>query len=129
MRLDEMDAELLATNSLVLGTIGPDGRPQLVAMWFVVADGRVLMSSVAATQKVRNLERDPGCSMLLFHPETPYYYAEIRGEASLAPDPAYEVADRIGPRYGADFRSYDGPDTERVAISVRPSKILVIDAR
>jgi PPOX class probable F420-dependent enzyme len=44
---------------VILATLQPDGAPLAMPMWFL-PDGRsVCMLSVARTQKVRNLERDP----------------------------------------------------------------------
>ena len=55
----EVDALLRAARTLVLVTNGPDGVPDPVPMWFVVDEGgTVLMRTYAASQKVRNLERD-----------------------------------------------------------------------
>ena len=36
----------------------------------------------------------------IFHPETPNYYVEIRGIASIEPDQQYRFADRLGARWG-----------------------------
>jgi PPOX class probable F420-dependent enzyme len=50
----------LATKEVVvLATVGADGAPLAMAMWFLPDGDGLAMISVADTQKVRNLRRDP----------------------------------------------------------------------
>jgi len=50
----------LATKDvIVLATVGADGAPLAMPMWFLHDPAAVTMISVDATQKVRNLRRDP----------------------------------------------------------------------
>jgi hypothetical protein len=65
-------------------------------MWFVPGDGEVLMWTYAASQKSRNLERDPRASLLV---EVGTAYRELRGmaiqgEVEMIRDP--ELVRRIG---------------------------------
>ncbi len=60
----------------VLGTTGPDGAPHMVNVGFLVEDRRIVLTSFAAAQKVRNLERQPTASFLV---EVPWPYHQIRG--------------------------------------------------
>jgi PPOX class probable F420-dependent enzyme len=90
MTSDEAAAFLAAGRVCVLVTIGPDGAPDPLPMWFVVDDaGRIVMRTYAKSQKVRNLERDPRASALVEEGER---YAELRGvqltgTVRLDPDP------------------------------------------
>lgn len=43
----------------VLATINPDGSPLATPMWFVRDSRSIVMVSIDALQKVRNLRRDP----------------------------------------------------------------------
>ena len=57
---DEADVLLRTARTMVLVSNGPDGVPDPVPMWYLVDDaGAVWMRTYAASQKVRNLERDP----------------------------------------------------------------------
>ncbi len=76
MTAEEVSDFLAAGKTLLLCTIGPDGVPDPIPMWFVVDDGALWMRTYAASQKVRNIERDPRVSVLL---ETGDRYAELRG--------------------------------------------------
>ena len=50
----------LATKEIaVLATVGADGAPLATPMWFLHDASTLTMISVEATQKVRNLRRDP----------------------------------------------------------------------
>ncbi len=49
---------------VVLATIQADGSPLGTAMWFVHDPDALTMISVADTQKVRNLKRDPRVSLV-----------------------------------------------------------------
>lgn len=44
---------------VVLATVQPDGAPLAMPMWFLHDPAALTMISVAGTQKVRNLRRDP----------------------------------------------------------------------
>jgi PPOX class probable F420-dependent enzyme len=52
--------QFLATTSVVvLATVQPDGAPLAMPMWFLHDTATLAMVSVAGTQKIRNLRRDP----------------------------------------------------------------------
>lgn len=73
----EVEAFLREQRICVLVTLGPDGLPDPVPMWYVVEDdGTVLMRTFAKSQKVVNLRRDPRCVALV---EAGERYADLRG--------------------------------------------------
>lgn len=129
MRLDEVDPDILANGTGVLATLDAVGRPQLTVVWFIVRDGHVLVSINAKRQKTRNLQGHREVSFLITHPDTDDYFAEIRGTAELVPDHDYRVADVIGEKYQADFRTFDQPDDGRFIVDITPAKVLVTDVR
>jgi PPOX class probable F420-dependent enzyme len=110
---------------VTLATIGPDGFPQVSAVWYLVDDdGTVALSLNTARQKTKNLQRTPESSLFFVDPTNPYRTVEIRARAEIEPDPDYVFADRIGARYGgADLRQNDRPGESRVAIRFVPVKI------
>lgn len=61
MRFDDPRIQrFLATKEvIVLATVGADGAPLATPMWFLHDDSTLTLISVEATQKVRNLRRDP----------------------------------------------------------------------
>ena len=61
-----MARELLAAPLIAnLATHGRDGGIHLLPMWFLWKAGRVLIPTNGATQKVRNLERDPRATVMI----------------------------------------------------------------
>ncbi|MFM5907592.1 MAG: pyridoxamine 5'-phosphate oxidase family protein [Novosphingobium sp.] len=60
----------------VLGTIGKDGMPHMVTLYYGVdPQGRIVISSFAKAQKVVNCERDPRATITV---ETGQVYHEIK---------------------------------------------------
>jgi PPOX class probable F420-dependent enzyme len=87
------DAELAAfleeRRTVTCATIGPGGRPHLAALWYLPVGGRLDCWTYAASQKARNLERDPRATLLT---EAGTAYQELRGvsmecDAELVRDP------------------------------------------
>jgi PPOX class probable F420-dependent enzyme len=72
----EIRTFLESARTIILTTIGPDGVPDPVAMWFVLRDGEIWMRTYAKSQKVANVRRDPRVAVLV---ETGDRYAELRG--------------------------------------------------
>jgi PPOX class probable F420-dependent enzyme len=73
---EEVSAYLASARTAVLVTIGPDGVPDPVGMWFVMDGEDLVMRTYAKSQKVRNLERDPRVSVLVEDGES---YQTLRG--------------------------------------------------
>ncbi|MGH3673085.1 MAG: PPOX class F420-dependent oxidoreductase [Pseudonocardiaceae bacterium] len=119
--------DLLESPVAVLATVGSDGRPQVSAVWFLAEDGMVRFSLNTARQKVKNLQRNPACTVFILDLANPMRYLEVRGDAEISPDSDYGFADRVGARYGTDLRNMDTPGESRVIVSVRPVKINAVD--
>ena len=73
---DELAALLEAERTLICATIGRDGWPHLMPLWYVVRDDELWSWTYAKSQKVRNLERDPRCTVQI---EAGEAYGELRG--------------------------------------------------
>ena len=121
----ETHRDLLAARPAVtLATIGPDGFPQVTAMWFLVEDDDTVKASLnTARQKVRNLRRHPEATLFFTDPGNPYRTLEIRAMAEVAPDPDYAFADRVGAKYGVDLRERDRSGESRVVVTFSPVRV------
>ena len=64
------------SRTVTCATIARDGRPHLMPLWYVVRDAQLWSWTYAKSQKVRNLERDPRCTLQV---EAGTDYAELRG--------------------------------------------------
>ena len=73
---EEVDDLLAASRTVTCATIGRNGWPHLMPLWYVPRDGTVWAWTYAKSQKVRNLERDPRCTLQI---ETGEEYGELRG--------------------------------------------------
>ena len=83
-------AYLASRHNCALASNGQDGYPHVVAMWYTVKDGAIMMTSYARAQKIVNLRRDPRATVLV---ESGATYKElsgvmVRGRVELAEGPA-----------------------------------------
>jgi PPOX class probable F420-dependent enzyme len=119
--------DLLDGQFATLGTVGPDGRPQLSEVWFLADGDEVSISLNTSRQKTKNLAANPAASVFLLDLATPYRYLEIRGDAEITPDDDYAFADRVGAKYHADLRVHDQPGQARVKVTIHPSRVNAVD--
>lgn len=116
-----------ATNLAVLATVNADGSPQTSVVWVGRDGDDVLISTADGRRKVRNVRRDPRVSLSVYDPADPEAYAEIRGAASLHPDPGRAFAIRLGEKYdgpggGAQFASLP-PEVVRLVLRITPKHV------
>jgi PPOX class probable F420-dependent enzyme len=124
--IPETHKDLLNAGVGILATNGPDGRPQVTALWFLYdeADGLVKISLNTERYKVKNLERDPHCSFFVLDVANPGRTLELRGDAEITPDPDFAFADRIGAKYGGvNLRNIGAPGHKRVVVTIHPVKV------
>src|SRR3954471_18213388 len=76
MAADEVAAFLGEQRVVTCATLGRDGWPHLMPLWFVVRDGECWTWTYAKSQKIRNLERDARCTLQV---EAGEAYNELRG--------------------------------------------------
>lgn len=70
-------ARFLAGERIVTcATMGPNGRPHLMPLWYVIDKGLITAWTFAKSQKVRNLERRPQATLQVEAGET---YDQLRG--------------------------------------------------
>jgi PPOX class probable F420-dependent enzyme len=109
---DEVAEFLGSARTMVLVTLGPDGVPDPVPMWFVTdGDGVVWMRTYAKSQKVRNLERDPRFSALV---ESGERYVELRGVQLTGTVTLVEDVERICEVFAGLMVKYEGLDPAHV---------------
>jgi PPOX class probable F420-dependent enzyme len=99
----EVDEFLAGRHVMNVATIGRDGRPHLVAMWYGFLDGKPAFWTFAKAQKVVNLRRDPRLTCLV---EDGDVYEELRGVELVATgtivedyDAVLEIGKSVGLRY------------------------------
>ena len=119
--------DLLQGSVATFATIAPDGRPQLTEVWFLAEDDTVSVSMNTSRQKLKNLRERPQCCLFILDLANPQRYLEIRGDAEITADDDYSFAEKIGKKYSADLRAYDGPGDSRVVVRIVPSKINAVN--
>ena len=77
----EVDAFLEEQRTMAIATIGANGRPHVVAMWYAFVDGALCFWTFAKSQKVVNLRRDNRITCLV---EDGDVYANLRGVELIA---------------------------------------------
>jgi PPOX class probable F420-dependent enzyme len=106
-----------------VGTINPDGTPQVNPVWVDVEGDRAVFNTVVGRQKERNLRRDPRVTLELLDPETPYRYVEIRGTADLTEEGARDHIDALSRKYTGNDYQWHQPGDRRIKVYVTPTKV------
>jgi PPOX class probable F420-dependent enzyme len=105
-------------NYAVLATLNADGSPQTSAMW-VGRDGNdLLMSTLQGRVKHRNMRRDPRVSVTVHDAADPENYAELRGRATITPDPGGQMDRQLSWKYDGKDPGPDPPGAVRVVVRV-----------
>ncbi|MFP5375789.1 MAG: pyridoxamine 5'-phosphate oxidase family protein [Acidimicrobiia bacterium] len=132
----EVEAFLREPHHLQVATIGRDGRPHLVAMWYGLAGGSVVLWTYGRSQKVVTLRRDDRVTCLA---ESGRAYHELKGvqligrgvvvedrEAVLAA--GRSVLDRyMGPFTEADRPRLEAMSAKRVAVRIDVERVVSWD--
>lgn len=105
-----------------LGTIMPDGSPQVTPVWCDIEGDRVVVNTAKGRQKDKNMRRDPRVSLAIIDPENPYRYLEIRGRvAEITEHGADAHIDKMAKKYlGADKYPYRQSGEVRVMFKIQP---------
>ena len=108
-----------------LGTIMPDGSPQVTPVWVDADNGHLVFNSAKGRQKDKNVRRDPRVTLTLIDPENPYRYVEIRGRViEITENGASNHIDKLAKKYlGVDKYPYAQPGEVRVIYRVQPEKV------
>ncbi|MGW4224944.1 PPOX class F420-dependent oxidoreductase [Streptomyces bauhiniae] len=113
---------------IVVGTIQPDGSPQMSPVWVKRDGDDVLISTTVDRRKEKNLKRDPRVTVVVMDPENPYEYAEIRGTAELTTEGGQALIDELSLKYTgkkyAEFNPASANDAERVVVRISPRKVV-----
>ena len=104
-----------------LGTLMPDGSPQVTPVWCDVEGDLVIINSAKGRQKDRNLRRDPRVSLAIIDPDNPYRYLELRGRVvEITEQGAAAHIDKMAKKYlGVDKYPYKNPNEIRVIYKIQ----------
>jgi PPOX class probable F420-dependent enzyme len=111
MNDDEVREYLDRRRTATLATVGPDGTPHLVAMWYAVIDGEVWFETKARSQKAANLRRNPRATVMV---EDGLTYDSLRGVALEGTAEIHDDPDKLWEVGVSVWERYQGPFTEEV---------------
>ena len=126
MNLPDLAKRLIDSRTFAtIATINPDGSPQNSVIWVKREDDTVVFSTILGRRKTRNMERDPRVSILLFDPQDPYVYVEIRGQVSMTKDGGPELIQELSQRYDGKPFTEKNPANVRVVCRVTTTKVII----
>lgn len=135
---DEVATFLEQHRTATMATLGPEGRPHLVAMWYGLIDGEIWFETKAKSQKAVNLRRDPHITVSV---EDGWTYDQLRGVAiegtgEIVDDPEalWKVGVNVWERYNGPYTEDLRPLVEvmlhkRVAVRVKADRVRSWDHR
>jgi PPOX class probable F420-dependent enzyme len=105
----EVHAFVVERMVMQCATLGPNGRPHLVPLWYVPDDTQLISWTYAKSQKAKNLERDPRATVGI---EAGVQYHELRGvtfecdvEVESEPERVETYGLRLFERYAGELSS------------------------
>lgn len=108
---DEVAAYIEQSRTATMATIGPNGLPHLVAMWYGVIDGEIWFETKTKSQKAQNLRRDPRMTCMI---EDGYTYDTLRGVSIEGTAEIIDDADQLWALGIQVWERYTGPYTEEM---------------
>ncbi|NNH72618.1 PPOX class F420-dependent oxidoreductase [Nocardia uniformis] len=94
-----------------LATLGPQGTPHLIAMWYGLINGEIWFETKAKSQKAVNLRRDPRVTVLVEAGDT---YDQLRGVAIEGRAEVIDDADALFQVGISVWERYTGPYSEEM---------------
>jgi PPOX class probable F420-dependent enzyme len=138
MSESEIEEFLEKSRTITMATVGPKGRPHLVAMWYAFIDGKIWFETKTKSQKVKNIRRDDSISCMVEAGDT---YDQLRGVALEGravicedPDEIWAVGVNVFERYTGPYNDDMKPFVEtmlnkRVAVRVDVERVRSWDHR
>ena len=116
---EEVRAFLREPHHLQVATIARDGRPHLVAMWYGLVEGSIVLWTYGRSQKVVNIRRDPRVTCLA---ESGRAYDELKGVELIARgvilddrEAVLAAGRSVFDRYMGPFGEADRPRVEKMS--------------
>lgn len=138
---DELARFLAEERVVTCATLGGDGRPHLVPLWYVLEGREVVGWTYAKSQKVRNLERRPQATLQV---EAGEAYHDLRGamlECDVEIVRDLDAVATIGAALAGKYVGRSGADSsgiqegmlrqaaKRVGLRFRPTRVVSWDHR
>jgi PPOX class probable F420-dependent enzyme len=103
-----------------LGTIMPDGSPQVTPVWFNTDDEHILINSAEGRVKDRNMRARPAVAMTIIDMKNPYRYLQVRGRVvEITEEGAVDHISTLSVKYTGGPFSVPAGET-RVIYKIKP---------
>jgi PPOX class probable F420-dependent enzyme len=113
-------------NYLFIGTINPDGSPQVTPVWTDLQDGRIRFNTAIGRVKERNLRRDPRVGMSITARDNPWDKVDVRGRVVdwIEGEEADKHIDDLSEKYtGQRPYPWRNPEERRVMVVIEPERV------
>jgi PPOX class probable F420-dependent enzyme len=122
----EHDAFLRERPHAIVGTIMPDGRPQLTPNWYLWDGEHIWVSTLHWTIKTKNLQRDPRVTLCIDGPARRTNYVQIFGICEVVEgdvrDQTMELIRKYEPVEEDAIAHWEGIKADRVLLKIRPTR-------
>ena len=82
-----------------LGTTNRDGTPHVAPIWYRFDDGAFLVLTERASQKHKNIEREPRVVLCIDDEQPPYHTVLVRGRVTVEDAPGREWRETLAIHY------------------------------
>jgi PPOX class probable F420-dependent enzyme len=140
MSAEEIHTFIERSRTATLATVGPDGTPHLVAMWYGYLDGAIYFETKAKSQKAVNLRRNATAVVLI---EAGDRYDQLRGVSiegqvtiidDTSDDEYWRAAVNVYERYNGEYTEETKPIVDmmmhkRIVVRIDPKRTRSWDHR
>jgi PPOX class probable F420-dependent enzyme len=108
-----------------LGTIMPDGSPQVTPVWCSFDGATIWINSAKGRVKDKNMRRNKKVALSIQDPDNAYRHLSIQGDVvEITEQGADDHIDKLAKKYlGKDKYPFRGPGEVRVIYKIRPEKV------
>ena len=107
-----------------LGTIMPDGSPQVTPVWWDFDGTHLIVNSARGRQKDKNMKRDPRVSFEVSDPDNPYRHMELRGRVvEITEESGREHIDKMARKYLGQDKYPVYPNEVRVIYKIAIDRV------
>ena len=115
---------LEAANYAVISTLNRDGTIHSAVVWISLEGDELAVNSAVGRAWPTNLDRDPRVTVIVYPPDNPYEYVEIRGTAAGTHDDADDHINRLAKVYiNQDEYPFRQPGEARMKYVIMPERV------
>jgi len=118
-----IQALLEQPNVAIVSTHNADGSILSAIAWVNTEGDELAVNSAVGRKWPTNLQRDPNVTVLVYPPDNPMEYVEVRGTATVD-DGADEHIDALSKKYiNQDKYPFRVPGEERIKFTIAPEHV------